>query len=79
MHLLAVASVHGRPQGEILEAIHSRVISLGLLPNWWYKDICSLLTREKVQLEFIVKPSLVSLTVNTGMAPGTLLNPYNPI
>jgi hypothetical protein len=79
MHLLAVASVHGRPQGEILQAIHNWVISRGLLPDWWYQIFYSLLTREEVQLESIVKPSLISLTVNTEMAQGTFHNIDTPI
>jgi fermentation-respiration switch protein FrsA (DUF1100 family) len=60
MHLLAVASVHGRPQGEILQAIHSWVITLDLVvPYWWCQRLYSLLTREKVQLELVVVPSLI--------------------
>jgi hypothetical protein len=50
IHLLAVASVHGRPQGEILQAIRSWVISplSSLLPTWGDQSYCSLLTREEV-------------------------------
>jgi hypothetical protein len=80
MNLLAVASVHGRPQGEILQAIHNWVIPFGLsIPNWWYYTFSNLLTHDLVQLELIVKPFLISLTVNTGMARGRLPNTDTPI
>ena len=48
MHLLAVASVHGRPQGEIIQTIHAWVVPRRQLNDEWYKEVCFLLTREKV-------------------------------
>jgi len=51
MNLLAVASVHGRPQGEILQAIHRCVISFDLLFDEWYPFFCACLTREKEWLK----------------------------
>jgi len=48
MHLLAVASVHGRPQGEILQAIHTWAVLYSTSVTW-YDNVCFLLTREKVR------------------------------
>ena len=70
-HLLAVASVHGRPQGEILQVIHSYVVSNDWMSAQWYQDVCFLLTRRRVRLE-LIHWLFVSLTVNIGMARRTL-------
>ena len=49
MHLLAVASVHGHPQGEILQTIHTCVVPREYLTDDWYKKVCFLLTCEEVR------------------------------
>ena len=71
MNVLAVASVHGQPQGEILEAIHNHIISHPnplVLDSKFYRRLCYILTHEEVQLERPVVPPCVLLTINIGMA-----------
>jgi hypothetical protein len=53
MNLLAVASVQGHPQGEILQAIHTHVVSHGWLDNDWQQTLHYLLTHREVQLKLI--------------------------
>lgn len=53
MNLLAVASVHGHPNGEILQAIHNHVVSYPypiIFDSEWYERLRRLLTRKQVNL-----------------------------
>jgi len=54
LNLLSVASVHGCPQGEILQAIHDQVVSYRWymeLDSDFFKRLHSLLTRQEGWLE----------------------------
>ena len=53
MNLLAVASVQGLPQGDILQAIHAHVVSHGWLDNSWKRTLHYLLTHREVYSKLI--------------------------
>ena len=52
-NLLVVASVHGRPQGDILQAIHDHVVSHGWLDSDWQQTLRYLLTHREVTMVLI--------------------------
>jgi hypothetical protein len=52
-NLSIVASVHGHPQGEVLQAIHNHVVSYPWsqsLGSPWFQRLYYLLTHKEVQL-----------------------------
>jgi hypothetical protein len=76
-NLLVVASVHGRPQGDILHAIHSQLRLYGGVGNLvrdFSTMLHSLLTRQEVLTEFVNSTPQVSLTINTDMAQDLVLD-----
>jgi hypothetical protein len=53
MNLLAVASVQGHPQADLLQALHAHVVSHGWLDNSWKRTLHYLLTHREVYLGLI--------------------------